>query len=165
MPQLYKCGIVSGKHFTTPYNLNRQRWNKYYYNYCSNHDNIYWHSNQDKEPAKSLTVCSDDCEAESKRGELTCKLTTPGLRQRKETVIKGLKSQILTKKEMKYAYSYKFAGKDKMVDELAEFIKAERACCDFFIFNLSIRGDKSEAWLEITGPKGAKDFIKTELGM
>jgi hypothetical protein len=51
-----------------------------------------------------------------------------------------------------------------MIDELVEFIKTERACCDFFIFNLSI-SSKSEAWLEITGPRGAKDFIKTELGI
>ena len=70
---------------------------------------------------------------------------------------------MLTKKELKNGYSYKFTGTDKMVDELAEFVKTERICCDFFIFNLSISGDKSEAWLEITGPKGAKDFIKSEL--
>ena len=49
-----------------------------------------------------------------------------------------------------------------MVNELATFVKTERASCDFFVFNL-ISGDKSEAWLEITGPKGTKDFIRTEL--
>jgi hypothetical protein len=116
-----------------------------------------------KKTTKSANVCSDDCEAKNKKGELTCKLTTPELRKRKETVIKSLKSQMLTKKELKNGYSYKFTGTDKMVDELAEFVKTERICCGFFIFNLSISGDKSEAWLEITGPKGAKDFIKSEL--
>jgi hypothetical protein len=28
---------------------------------------------------------------------------------------------------------------------------------------MSISGDKGEAWLEITGKSGAKDFIKSEL--
>jgi len=42
-------------------------------------------------------------------------------------------------------------------------VKPERACCDFFRFTLSISGNKSETWLKITGPKGAKDFIKNEL--
>jgi hypothetical protein len=115
--------------------------------------------------SKTKTVCSDDCEAKNKKSGLSCKLTTPELRQRKETVIKSLKAQILTKKELKNGYSYKFVGTDKMVDELTEFVKTERECCDFFTFNLSISGDKSEAILEITGPKGAKDFIKTELEM
>lgn len=116
-------------------------------------------------PSKSSTVCSDDCQATNKKGHLSCKLTTPELRQRKETVINSLKTQIVEKKELKNGFAYKFTGTDKMVDELAEFVKTERACCDFFVFNLSITGDKSAAWLEITGPKEAKDFIKTELGL
>lgn len=113
--------------------------------------------------SNSSTVCSDDCEAKNKKGELTCKLTTPELRERKATVIASLKKQMLEKKELKDGFAYKFGGSDTMVDELATFVKTERACCDFFIFNLSISGNKSEAWLKITGPKGAKDFIKTEL--
>jgi len=114
---------------------------------------------------KSSEICVDDCAAKNKSSKLTCKLTTPELRKRKETVIASLKKQMLQKKELKNGYAYKFVGTDKMVDELAEFVKTERACCDFFIFNLSIGGDKTEAWLEITGTKGVKEFIKTELEM
>ena len=69
------------------------------------------------------------------------------------------------KEELKDGYAFKFSGTDKMIDELTEFIKTERECCDFFTFNLSISGDKSEAWLELTGASGAKDFISTDLGM
>jgi hypothetical protein len=113
--------------------------------------------------SKSSSVCSDDCGAQNKKGDLTCKLTTPELRERKAIVIASLKKQMIAKKELKNGFAYKFSGSDTMVDELATFVKTERECCDFFVFNLSISGDKSEAWLEITGPKGAKDFIKTEL--
>ena len=114
---------------------------------------------------KASHICIDDVEQKNKSSDLSCKLTTPELRRRKETVIASLKRQILQKKELKNGYAYKFTGSDKMVDELAEFIKTERACCDFFVFNLSFSGDKSEAWLQITGAKGAKEFIKTELEM
>lgn len=72
---------------------------------------------------------------------------------------------MLARKELKNGYSYKFTGTDKTLDELTDFIKTERACCSFFVFNLSIKGDKSEAWLELTGPKGAKEFIEGEMGM
>jgi len=113
--------------------------------------------------SKSSVTCTDDCEAKNKKDKLTCKLTTPELRERKATVIASLKKQILETKELKKGFAYKFSGSDSMVDELAIFVKTERICCDFFVLNLSISGDKSEAWLEITGPKGAKDFIKTEL--
>ena len=87
---------------------------------------------------KTVSVCSDDCKAKSKPGELSCKLTGPELRKRKETVLASLKTQMIEKKELKDGYAFKFPGTDRMLDELNEFIKAERECCDFFTFNLSI---------------------------
>lgn len=111
------------------------------------------------------TVCSDDCTAKNKTGQMSCKLTTPELRERKETVIASLKQQIIEKKELENGFAFKFLGTDSILDELTEFIKTERECCDFFTFGLSISGDKSEAWLELTGADGAKDFIISELGL
>jgi hypothetical protein len=64
---------------------------------------------------------------------------------------------------LKNGFAYKFPGADTIIDELITFIKTERLCCKFFTFNISIAGHKSETWLKITGPQGAKDFIKTEL--
>jgi hypothetical protein len=116
--------------------------------------------------ADSNSGCSDDCKAKSKDStKIACKLTTPELRERKETVLARLKSQVIEKKELKDGYAFKFDGSDKMLDELTEFIKTERACCDFFTFNLSIAGDKNTAWLELTGAEGAKEFIGSELGL
>jgi len=48
-----------------------------------------------------------------------------------------------------------------MLDQLNEFIKSERLCCDFFDFTISIK--KETVWLLISGPEGAKDFIRKEL--
>jgi hypothetical protein len=117
----------------------------------------------DKETTTS--TCTDNCNAKNKTNELSCKLTTPGLQKRKETVIASLKKQILEKKELKDGFAFKFSGTDEVLDELTEFIKTERVCCDFFTFDLSVSGDKSEAWLELTGIDGAKDFITAELGL
>jgi hypothetical protein len=110
----------------------------------------------------SRKICSPLCKAKS-NAEVTCKLSSPDLRARKETVLASLKTQMLEKQETEQGYAFKFPGTDAMVDELVEFIKTERACCDFFVFNLSVSGDKSEAWLELTGVEGAKEFIDTEL--
>lgn len=96
--------------------------------------------------------------------ELSCKLTSKELQQRKETIIAVLKKQILEKKELQNGFAFKFTGSDKMIDELTEFVKTERQCCDFFTFTISVSGDGSDAWFELTGAQGAKDFIMTELG-
>ncbi|MEO8666557.1 MAG: hypothetical protein ABI462_13780 [Ignavibacteria bacterium] len=70
---------------------------------------------------------------------------------------------MLEKRELRDGYAFRFLGEDKILDELMEFIKTERECCDFFTFRLTIAGDKSEAWLELTGTEGSKEFLKTEL--
>jgi len=114
---------------------------------------------------KEKPVCSADCEAANGRPTLSCKLTTPELRQRRETVIASLKAKVVSRKELANGYLYTFPGSDAVVDELFEFVKTERECCAFFVFNLSISGDKSVAKLEITGPKGAKEFITTEMAL
>lgn len=114
---------------------------------------------------KTTSGCSNDFKIKTKTGELSCKLTTPELQKRREVVLASLKARIIEKRELKNGYAFKFPGTDKMLDELTEFIKTERECCAFFTFNLSISGDISEAWLELTGVEGAKDFITTELGL
>lgn len=123
---------------------------------CSTHK----HSTSDK-----LSTSSPTSKATNKSGELSCKLTTQEMQKRKETVLASLKQQVKETKELPDGYAFKFDGSDKVIDELTEFIKSERHCCDFFVFNLSIAGDKSEAWLELTGPEGAKDFVTHELGL
>lgn len=108
---------------------------------------------------------SDQVRAKNSKTALTCKLMPEDMRLRKETILKSLKTKVLEKKELPNGYAFRFPGSDAMVDELVEFIKTERECCDFFIFNLSISGDKSEAWLELTGVEGSKDFVTEELGL
>jgi hypothetical protein len=107
---------------------------------------------------------SSSYEATNEKTELTCKLMPDELRARKETVLKSLQAKVIDMKELPKGYAFKFPGSDEVLAELFEFIRTERECCSFFIFNLSISGDKSEAWLELTGVEGAKDFITDELG-
>jgi hypothetical protein len=107
--------------------------------------------NENKKESKADTV------------NLHCSLMTPELENRKETVLAVLRKQVLDKKELDNGYAFKFNGSDGMIDTLVEFAKSERHCCDFFSFNLAITGDTSSVWFNITGPKAAKEFIKTEL--
>ena len=95
--------------------------------------------------------------------KLGCKLTTSELQQRKKTVVAELKNLVLEKIETAKGFKYKFEGSDKMLDLLNNFIKTERLCCDFFIFNLTASSDQNFAWLELSGPDGTKDFIKHEI--
>lgn len=96
-----------------------------------------------------------------KKKVLACRLTSPELQKRKKEVIAVLKASVLETEELDNGFRYRFKGSDRMIDELISFIKTERQCCDFFSFNISIGNTGGDAWLEITGEEGVKEFIDT----
>jgi hypothetical protein len=99
------------------------------------------------------------------QAELVCKLTTPELRARQQTVLARLKSQVLHKKELADGFAYEFPGTDAMLAELMSFIVTERQCCGFFTFQLAVQDESHSAWLEVKGPEGVKDVIHNELAL
>ena len=114
--------------------------------------------------AQKKVACTDDCCKKSKSTTFVCKLTSAEFRERKATVVASLKKQVIEKKELKNGFAYRFAGTDSIVDEITNFIKTERQCCGFFSYSMTINGE-DDMWLQITGPKGAKDVIINELEM
>jgi len=96
--------------------------------------------------------------------KLCCLLTSPELQRRKATVLKKLQSKIVAHEEHPDGFAFRFLTTDVLMDELAEFVKTERACCPFFDFKLRIAPQGGDTWLELSGPAGVKDFIRSELG-
>ena len=94
---------------------------------------------------------------------VTCKLTTPDLQKRKATVIAELKALVISRTELSNGFGYKFEGTDEILDKLNTFIKTERMCCDFFTFQLTVKDNN--ALLNITGPEGARQFLKEEVDL
>jgi hypothetical protein len=95
--------------------------------------------------------------------EVKCKLTTSELQKRKASIIAELKALVLHRQELENGFSYKFEGKDEILDKVNIFIKTERMCCDFFTFQLTV--EENTALLNITGPEGAKEFLKDEVDL
>ncbi len=120
---------------------------------------------QIKANSKKQSSCDASCSDNCGKKILACKLTSPELQERKATVITSLKKQVVEKKQVINGYSYKFKGSDFVLDELNEFVKTERQCCDFFDFTIKTSSSDSFCWLTITGPKGAKEFIDAELDL
>jgi hypothetical protein len=117
-----------------------------------------------KAESKKKDDCCDHDQAPGKQ-VMACKLSSPELQKRKATVLESLRKQVLEKKELPNGYAFKFRATDKVIDELSEFIKTEKACCSFFTFKLLVNADKDETWLELTGADGVKEFINAEMGL
>lgn len=48
-------------------------------------------------------------------------------------------------------------------DRLARFVARERLCCPFLDFRIEVLADQDLIRLTLSGPEGAKAFIRTEL--
>jgi hypothetical protein len=66
--------------------------------------------------------------------------------------------------EQDQGYSLRFANKSATILQVAKFVALERLCCPFFDFALEVRAGADSVALEITGPEGIKDFIRSEFG-
>ncbi|WP_286851865.1 hypothetical protein, partial [Sphingobacterium sp. UBA7253] len=102
---------------------------------------------QVKTNSKKQFSCDASCTDNYGKKILACKLTSPDLQERKATVISSLKKQVVEKKQVINGYSNKFKGSDSILDELNEFVKTERQCCDFFDFTIKTSNTDSFCWL------------------
>lgn len=109
------------------------------------------------------SVTTIGMEGSTKKKPIACKLTSPELQKRKAEVLASLKAKVQKREELPNGYSYLFASTDKNIDEVTNFIKTERICCDFFNFKIVVEDD--ELWLTITGEEGTKIFITDEMGL
>lgn len=93
--------------------------------------------------------------------QFSCKLTSPELQDRRQTVIRQLKETLQTRTELTNGFRYEFLYSDNLFDELVNFVKYERQCCEFF--NLTLMVQRELLILEITGEEGIKTFLEAEL--
>jgi hypothetical protein len=68
-------------------------------------------------------------------------------------------------RELENGYAIGFPGDNKTLMEVAEFVSRERRCCPFFTFEIKISEEGKPLWLSLTGSKGVKAFIQSEIGI
>ena len=96
---------------------------------------------------------------------LVCKLTAPQLRTRRQTVIAGLKREVLERKPTDSGFAYVFRGNNRVLGDVMRFIRLERGCCAFLNFNLLVGGASEDIVLVVSGPEGTGAFIDHVIGL
>jgi hypothetical protein len=61
--------------------------------------------------------------------------------------------------ELPQGHSLEFAPTDDTLTAIARTIEAERHCCRFLRFNITVEQDGGPISLELTGPPGTREFI------
>jgi hypothetical protein len=94
---------------------------------------------------------------------VACALTAPELRERRETVLAAVRARVREVRELGSGYALRFDPEDGGLAELATLIELERQCCPFLRFDLAVLPANGPVWLELTGPEGTREFLRTIL--
>ena len=91
---------------------------------------------------------------------VACRLSDAELRKREATLIAQFKSTLIATEELPSGYAFRVPADKKSIAIAAELIVAERECCPFLTFELIAPPNMESVSVRITGPAGAKDFLK-----
>jgi hypothetical protein len=92
---------------------------------------------------------------------IACSLSASDFAARRGTLSSGILTKATQVDEVPDGLEWHFAADDDSVRALAALIDAERRCCRFLRFILSVEPGVSEVTLEVTGPPGTREFLDT----
>jgi hypothetical protein len=92
---------------------------------------------------------------------IVCCLTSAELREREATLLAQFSSAVIETEELQEGYAFRFPGDGEWIRLTAELIVAERECCPFLTFELVAQPSMGPLVVRVTGPAGAKEFLKT----
>jgi hypothetical protein len=94
---------------------------------------------------------------------VACSLSSAELRKREVTLLAQFRSTVTAIDELPDGYAFRLPGDRKCIAVAAEMIAAERECCPFLTFTLTARPNAGPLVVQITGPVGTKEFLRTVL--
>ena len=91
---------------------------------------------------------------------IACCLTSAELRDREATLLAQFRSAVIETEELPDGYAFSVPGNDMWITTIAV---AERECCPFLTFELVAQPNMGPVIVSVTGPAGAKEFLRTVL--
>ena len=90
---------------------------------------------------------------------IVCTLTPDALRQRREQLLPGLVRRAEAYERLATGLRLRYAASADVLGDIVKMIEAERECCRFLRFELSVAPDLGPITLEVTGPAGTTEFL------
>jgi hypothetical protein len=85
-------------------------------------------------------------------------------RRRYAELSKTLRESVREVQELPNGYEFEYAPDPAVLLAVAEFVSLESRCCPFYRFVLEKEPGDGPLRLRVTGPAGAKEFIRPVLG-
>src|SRR5689334_5668853 len=91
---------------------------------------------------------------------VACGLSETELREREASLLARFKTAVMAVDEIPDGYLFHIPADGRWIVTVAELIAAERECCRFLTFELTVAPNLGPVILRITGPAGTKAFLQ-----
>lgn len=90
---------------------------------------------------------------------IVCALGPEALSARRQGLLSDLLQQAAGRELLPDGLRLRFAASGETLSSIAKTIEAERHCCRFLRFTLTVEPDEGQFTLDLTGPQGTREFI------
>jgi hypothetical protein len=90
---------------------------------------------------------------------IACTLTPDTLRARRAGLLSDLLHRAEAHEDLPEGLRLRFAATSETIATVACAVEAERHCCRFLRFGITVEPDGGPIFLELTGPPGTREFI------
>jgi len=96
---------------------------------------------------------------------IVCTLSPEALSARRQGLLSELLRQAARREPLPDGLRLPFTASSETLSSIARAIDAERHCCRFLRFTLTIEPDGGQFTLDLTGPQGTHEFVAALLEM
>jgi hypothetical protein len=90
---------------------------------------------------------------------IVCTLTPDTVRTRRAGLLPGLAERADRREPTPDGYRFRFAARSEILAAIAETIDAERQCCRFLTFTMTVNAGCAMVTLDLSGPSGTREFL------
>ena len=90
---------------------------------------------------------------------IACTLSPAALKARKANLLNVLLRRADERRELPDGYRLRFAPEGDILSEIARMVDAERQCCRFLRFAVTVEPDDGPITLDLTGPAATREFL------
>ena len=90
---------------------------------------------------------------------VVCTLGPQALATRREGLLADLVGSAITHEELDSGHRLTFAATDDVLAIILNTVTSERHCCQFLRFQVTVEPGDGPISLELTGPRGTKEFV------
>jgi len=90
---------------------------------------------------------------------VACTLSAAALKARRDNLLNALVQRATERCALPDGVRLRFRADGDILSEVARTIDAERQCCRFLRFAITVEPDAGPMTLELTGPSGTREFL------